>query len=161
MGISDIGRAASRLISKQPEAKTKEAEAKELAEKLESSKQKLARFVNSDWQTVARELEVDVTQGLSSLEAKARLEKYGPNELEKDPPTPLWKLFLEQFEDLLVLLLIAAAIVAMALGQVHSVLRSPQTALLLTGPLSAVCSTPPLLLSLSSSWPTPLSVSSR
>jgi Ca2+-transporting ATPase len=55
-------------------------------------------------------------QGLSSFEAAARLRLHGPNELAKDPPTPLWKMFLEQFTDLLVILLIIASIIAGALG---------------------------------------------
>lgn len=50
-------------------------------------------------------------------EVKKRQAEYGPNALEKDPPVPFWKLLLEQFNDLLVLLLIAACILAAALSQ--------------------------------------------
>lgn len=56
-------------------------------------------------------------QGLSSAEAGKRLEDHGRNELDKAPPTPIWRLFLAQFEDLLVILLVVACIVAGALGQ--------------------------------------------
>lgn len=40
--------------------------------------------------------------GLSSEEVEKRREKYGYNELEKEPATPLWKLVLAQFDDMLV-----------------------------------------------------------
>jgi len=51
---------------------------------------------------VARELRVDVAVGLSEDEARARLARYGPNELAKEAGKPLWKLILEQFDDSLV-----------------------------------------------------------
>ena len=43
-----------------------------------------------------KEFKVKKETGLSTEQAKQLLEKYGYNELEKDPPTPLWKLVLEQ-----------------------------------------------------------------
>lgn len=45
---------------------------------------------------------VQLASGLSSSEVEARRSKYGFNELEKAPGTPLWKLILEQFDDTLV-----------------------------------------------------------
>ncbi len=51
---------------------------------------------------VLSELKVDSARGLTEDEAKARAAKYGYNELAKEPPTPLWKLIAEQFEDTLV-----------------------------------------------------------
>lgn len=56
--------------------------------------------------------------GLTTAEVAERLEKYGRNELEKQPPTPLWRMFLEQFNDILVILLIAACIISAALNQI-------------------------------------------
>lgn len=49
---------------------------------------------------VAKELNVDVHAGLTEEEASKRLKQYGTNELEKEPPTPVWKLVLEQFDDM-------------------------------------------------------------
>jgi len=54
--------------------------------------------------------------GLSSKEAKKKLETYGPNRLAEKKRKPPWILFLEQFKDFMVLVLIAAAIVSIALG---------------------------------------------
>jgi len=62
-------------------------------------------------------LRVDPAVGLSNEEAKLRLETVGPNRLDADPPTPLWKIILEQFNDLLVILLMISCVVSMALGQ--------------------------------------------
>ena len=45
---------------------------------------------------------VALEAGLSSGEVEARRAKFGWNELQKAPGTPLWKLILEQFNDTLV-----------------------------------------------------------
>ncbi|MEK7841156.1 MAG: cation-transporting P-type ATPase, partial [Deltaproteobacteria bacterium] len=56
-------------------------------------------------------------QGLSSEDAQKQLEEYGPNELlEKKKKTPL-AMFLDQFKDFMIIVLIAAAIIAGALGE--------------------------------------------
>ena len=56
--------------------------------------------------------------GLSSSEAKKRQKEYGLNEIAEKPPTPLPILFLSQFADILIGLLIVAAIAAFAIGDV-------------------------------------------
>jgi Ca2+-transporting ATPase len=66
---------------------------------------------------VAETLETDLEAGLSSDEAKARLERYGPNELAETPRPGFWQLLLRQFEDFLILILIAAAGVSFLLGE--------------------------------------------
>ncbi len=60
--------------------------------------------------------DVDPSVGLSSAEAASRLARHGRNELEEPPPTPLWKLVLEQFDDLLVKMLLAAAAISFCLA---------------------------------------------
>ena len=49
------------------------------------------------------------------LEAKARLGSYGRNELAAEKPTPAWRKFLAQFQDVLVILLLIATGVSLAL----------------------------------------------
>jgi Ca2+-transporting ATPase len=55
--------------------------------------------------------------GLSSGEAKNRLEKYGKNELKEEEKTSVVKLFLSQFKSFLIIILIAAALVSAFLGE--------------------------------------------
>lgn len=67
--------------------------------------------------------EMKVTQeGLSSSEAGRRMEEYGPNELKAGKQKSIARIFLEQFADFLVLILIAAAAVSAVLGDVESTL---------------------------------------
>ena len=56
--------------------------------------------------------------GLSSSEAERRQKEYGLNEIAEKPPTPLYILFLSQFVDILIGLLIIAAVAAYAIGDV-------------------------------------------
>ena len=51
----------------------------------------------------------DINNGLSEAEVKKALQYYGPNELEKEKPVPMWKLVLEQFDDYLIKILLASA----------------------------------------------------
>ncbi len=50
---------------------------------------------------------VDVDGGLTSQQVEQQRAKFGWNELEKPPGKPLWKLVLEQFDDMLVKVLAA------------------------------------------------------
>lgn len=60
---------------------------------------------------------LDTTQqGLSKQEAEHRLEKYGKNELQAEIQMPLWLLFLSQFKELLVIILIIGALIAFLTG---------------------------------------------
>ncbi|MFM7045242.1 MAG: HAD-IC family P-type ATPase [Ilumatobacteraceae bacterium] len=67
------------------------------------------RFSPAD---VARTYGVDPAAGLSADEAARRRSKHGPNELEAAERVPAWKRFVGQFKDLLILILLAAAVVA-------------------------------------------------
>ena len=50
--------------------------------------------------------------GLSNEKAQLQLAEYGPNELLVKKKKPAWVLFLHQFKDFMILVLIAAAIIA-------------------------------------------------
>jgi Ca2+-transporting ATPase len=61
---------------------------------------------------VASALGSDAHRGLSDAEARARLERYGRNELTAEPPVPAWRRFLAQFQDVLVVLLLVATAIS-------------------------------------------------
>ena len=61
-------------------------------------------------------LQTDVTTGLSQAEAAARLEKNGPNKLKEAEKTPLWKRFLAQLADPMIIMLIVAAVISALTG---------------------------------------------
>jgi Ca2+-transporting ATPase len=55
--------------------------------------------------------------GLSSEEAQKRLSEYGPNELKKEKGTSPLKLFLRQFTDILIIILLIATGLSLAIGE--------------------------------------------
>ena len=74
---------------------------------------------------VAEALNVDTHTGLSSEEAKRRLEKFGANELASAPPVPKWMKFLQQFQDPLVYLLLAATAISLVAWIIEKVNAAP------------------------------------
>jgi Ca2+-transporting ATPase len=56
--------------------------------------------------------EVDPDVGLSLQEAEKRLLRYGPNQLEQRDAVSPWRILLAQFQDLMVLILLASTVVA-------------------------------------------------
>ncbi|KAI8083922.1 SERCA-type calcium-translocating P-type ATPase [Thamnidium elegans] len=59
---------------------------------------------------------VDQEFGLTKEQALTAQEKYGKNELPKEKATPFWRLVLAQFNDTLVLILLAAAAISFILA---------------------------------------------
>lgn len=57
-------------------------------------------------------LGTDVDRGLSSTEARARLDRFGPNRITEDEGPGRWALLARQFTDVLVLILLAAAVIS-------------------------------------------------
>ncbi|MDO4308961.1 MAG: cation-translocating P-type ATPase [Eubacteriales bacterium] len=55
--------------------------------------------------------------GLSDEEARSRLQKYGKNELHKKKKKTIGKMLLEQITDVMVLILVGAAVLSMLLGE--------------------------------------------
>ena len=65
----------------------------------------------TDAKDVLKHLEVDVEKGLDSDGVKKRLEEHGPNELPKGKKRSAWMRLLMQFHNVLIYVLIAAAII--------------------------------------------------
>jgi Ca2+-transporting ATPase len=61
-------------------------------------------------------LDVEPAAGLSAAAATARLSEHGRNRLAGKPPRPAWRKFLDQFRNFLVIVLIGAAGLAGAVG---------------------------------------------
>ena len=68
---------------------------------------------------VLSELASNGESGLTSAEAASRLASHGPNELEKEEKTPLWKRFFEQMADPMVIMLIVAAFISAVTGMIQ------------------------------------------
>ncbi len=62
------------------------------------------------------QFDTPVDTGLSSQEAAKRIEQYGPNQLAEAPPTTIWQMLWEQFNNFVVILLIVAAVISALLG---------------------------------------------
>lgn len=58
----------------------------------------------------------DAAQGLAAADADERLAAHGPNRLAEKPARPAWLKFLDQFKSLLVIILLGAALLAGAIG---------------------------------------------
>ncbi len=69
---------------------------------------------------VLKSLEVSRQSGLTDDRVAKNREKYGKNRIEEEKPKSIFKVFLEQFADLLVIILIVAAAISMFTGNVDS-----------------------------------------
>ena len=67
---------------------------------------------------VEQKLSTSLQKGLSRDEAHRRLEKYGPNELEQKGRKTVLSMFLDQFKDFMVIVLLVAAVISGFLGEI-------------------------------------------
>lgn len=70
-----------------------------------------------DVQTALQELRVDPRSGLPAAEARTRLEKYGPNELTQETRTSPLALFFNQFNNILIVILLVATVLSALVGE--------------------------------------------
>ncbi len=66
---------------------------------------------------VMASLATDPEHGLATTEAQARLQVNGPNRLERKVSTPAWRIFVAQFQDFMIYVLVVAVIIAAFEGQ--------------------------------------------
>jgi Ca2+-transporting ATPase len=67
---------------------------------------------------VAAALTTDVDAGLTAADAAKRLERIGPNRLHEEQATPAWRIFLAQFQDFMIYVLLVAVAIAAWQGDV-------------------------------------------
>ena len=75
----------------------------------------------SPWTTDAVTALADIdssTRGLDPADAEERLKRFGANRLQEKPRRPVWMKFFDQFKNFLVLVLIGAAALAGAIGDI-------------------------------------------
>ncbi|MFO8036533.1 MAG: HAD-IC family P-type ATPase [Anaerolineales bacterium] len=69
------------------------------------------------WQETARDWDVDLERGLSEEEVERRLQQYGPNRLGETERRSAISIFIEQFKNIIVLLLSAATLISFLFGE--------------------------------------------
>jgi len=70
---------------------------------------------NKDIDTISRELETDIVKGLSEEKVIEHQQKYGKNSLKEGKKVSLFVKFLLQFKDVLIIILIVAALISIIL----------------------------------------------
>ena len=81
----------------------------------------MKKYFSMPYEEVLKEFNVS-SKGLSDKQLKENLEKYGLNQLTEKKKQTVLEVFLSQFKDLLVLILIVAAIISAATGNLESTL---------------------------------------
>ena len=77
----------------------------------ETEKQQREKWHSMNSEDVLKKMESHIDDGLTEKEAKDRLEKYGKNEIPKGKKRTWWMRLLSQFHNVLIYVLIAAAII--------------------------------------------------
>lgn len=92
----------------------------------------------------AFELLSSTPQGLSNSEAAKRFAEIGPNEIQAAKPVSAWEILLEQFKNVLILILLGATVLSLFLGHgVESIIIAVIVLFaVLLGFLQGTCSPP-------------------
>ncbi|MCY6958730.1 calcium-translocating P-type ATPase, PMCA-type [Clostridium brassicae] len=77
------------------------------------------KYFNEKSSEVLDNLNVTSSTGLSTSEAKSRLEKYGPNEFTQQEKGSLWDSIKEALTEPMMVILLAAALISALIGEVH------------------------------------------
>lgn len=77
----------------------------------------MAEWHNLEAQEAVRRIQSDEQNGLTSAEAARRLAENGPNELVERGKKSPWKILLEQFTGIMVIMLIISAVISFILGE--------------------------------------------
>ncbi|HOB16614.1 MAG TPA: calcium-translocating P-type ATPase, SERCA-type [Defluviitoga sp.] len=77
----------------------------------------MASFYTKEVEEVIKELDTNI-EGLSSKEAERRLQKYGYNELEEKKGKTFFQMFINQFKDFMIIILLIAIAISLLVGEV-------------------------------------------
>ncbi|DAZ96891.1 TPA: hypothetical protein N0F65_008852 [Lagenidium giganteum] len=100
---------AERLLAEHPR------EAKQSFASLDAVDQKQWHLTPPE--VLVKQLGTHAERGLTPPQAEARLHEYGVNALDEEPPTPVYIIFLLQFYNLIVGMLIFAAVASLAMKE--------------------------------------------
>jgi Ca2+-transporting ATPase len=80
-------------------------------------------MANGTWHSmevaqVLQYLDTDIHQGLTNDEVKKRLEKYGSNELKREERVSPFSIFLNQFKNILIVVLLIATVLSALVGEI-------------------------------------------
>ncbi len=102
------------MSSNKLEAEEKQEQlTQDLISKMDTSKFTVHKLTAEE---ALKQLKTDIKTGLSSAEAAKRLAEYGPNELDPEEEKTLWERIVEQFEDVLVQILLASAMISFVIA---------------------------------------------
>ena len=73
-------------------------------------------WYKEDVQVIEKKLGSNLQKGLSDKQAEKKLKKYGPNQLEEQEEQSALLMFLAQFNDFMVIILLAATFISGLLG---------------------------------------------
>ena len=86
---------------------------------METNENRTVAFETLSAKDTVTYLSSDVEKGLSNDEAKARLEKYGPNKLAEKKKKNIFMIFLSQLADPMIYVLFAAVIVTLIISIIN------------------------------------------
>ena len=85
----------------------------DLLKKLDTSRFNAHRLTIEE---LVKQSNTDLKKGLTKAEVEKRLKEYGSNELEEEAEKSLWERIVEQFEDVLVRILLASATISFVIA---------------------------------------------
>jgi P-type Ca2+ transporter type 2C len=84
----------------------------------ESEKVTIKNYYQKSVTETESELNTSLSKGLNESEVKIRLEKVGLNQLEEGKKRTVWNMLIDQFKDVLIIILLVSAVVSILLGEV-------------------------------------------
>lgn len=96
---------------------TSEASSQDPAISQSKKQQSTEEWHNLPSDEVVSKLATSPTQGLTTFEVEVRTAKHGHNQLEESPPISFWSMLWDQFNNFVVMLLVAAALISAGLGE--------------------------------------------
>jgi len=75
-------------------------------------------YYQKDIKEIEFQLNTSLKTGLSVKEVSQRLEKFGTNQLKEGKKRTVWNMLIDQFKDVLILILLVSAVVSVFLGEV-------------------------------------------